>query len=104
MLRPGGLCYVTTPPRLRFLFRGDPHYGVPGLLLLPGPLQRRVFEGWVARGEAYDVEHIFWTAAGVLGTLPGLELAEITSKNWAGPLRRFDWDWIIARKPAGGAG
>jgi SAM-dependent methyltransferase len=98
-LRPGGLCYVTTPPRLRFLAQGDPHYGVPGLLLLPDGLQRFVFERWVAPGEAYDVTHVFWSAAGVMRALPGLELAEITSKNWAGPLRRLDWDWIVARKP-----
>jgi SAM-dependent methyltransferase len=99
VLRPGGLCYVTTPPRLRFLAQGDPHYGVRGLLLLPDGLQRFVFERWVAPGEAYDVTHVFWSAAGVMRALPGLELAEITSKNWAGPLRRLDWDWIVARKP-----
>lgn len=99
VLRPGGICYVTTPPRLRFLLRGDPHYGIPGLLLLPDALQRVVFERVLARGEEYGVTHVFWTAAGVLRSLPGLELAEITSKNWAGPLRRLDWDWLVARKP-----
>lgn len=106
VLRPGGLVYLTTPPRLRFLFGPDPHYGVRGLLLLPDPLQRFVFERLVAGGgvggrrrERYDVAHIFWTSAGILRSLPGLELAEITSKNWSGPLRRLDWDWIVARKP-----
>lgn len=98
VLRPGGICYVTTPPRLRFLLRGDPHYGVPGLLLLPDRLQRLAFERLLARGEEYGVTHVFWTAAGILRSLPGLELAEITSKNWAGPLRRLDWDWLVARK------
>lgn len=99
VLRPGGICYATTPPRLRFLLRGDPHYGVPALLLLPDALQRLVFERWIAPGESYDVTHVFWSAAGVLRALPGLRLAEITSKNWAGPLRRLDWDWIVAEKP-----
>ena len=98
MLRPGGICYVTTPPRLRFLFGRDPHYGLPGLLLLPDALQRRLFEGLLRRGEPYAVTHTFWSVAGVLRTLPGLELAEVTSKHWAGPLRRFDWDWIVASK------
>lgn len=103
VLRPGGLCFVTTPPRLRFLLRGDPHYGIPGLLLLPDPLQRLAFEGILARGEAYGVTHVFWSVAGILRCLPGLELAEITSSHWAGPLRRLDWDWLVARKrrPAG---
>ncbi len=99
VLAPGGLVYVTTPPRLRYLLARDPHYGVPGLALLPDPVQRWVFERWVAPGEDYDVVHLFWSVAGVLRLLPGLELVEITSKNWAGPLRRLDWDWIVARKP-----
>jgi len=98
VLRPGGLCYITTPPRLRFLFGRDPHYGLPGLLLLPDGVQRRLFEGWLRRGTPYAVTHTFWSVAGVLRTLPGLALAEVTSKHWAGPLRRFDWDWIVARK------
>lgn len=98
VLRPGGVCYLTTPPRLRYLLKGDPHYGVPALLALPDRLQRLVFERLVARGEAYEVEHVFWSVRGILRCLPGLELAEITSKNWAGPLRRLDWDWIVARR------
>lgn len=99
VLAPGGLVYVTTPPRLRYLLARDPHYGVPALALLPDGAQRRVFERFVAPGQRYDVVHLFWSVAGVLRQLPGLELAEITSKNWAGPLRRLDWDWIVARKP-----
>ncbi len=98
VLKPGGLCYVTTPPRLRFLLGRDPHYGLPGLLLLPDRLQRLLFERLLRRGEPYAVTHTYWSVAGVLGTLPGLRLAEVTSKNWAGPLRRLDWDWIVARK------
>jgi len=98
VLRPGGLCYVTTPPRLRFLLGRDPHYGLPGLLLLPDGLQRRLFEGLLRPGQPYEVVHTFWSVAGVLRTLPGLQLTEITSSHWAGPLRRFDWDWIVARK------
>ena len=103
ILAPGGLVYVTTPPRLRYLFAREPHYGVPALALLPDPGQRWVFERLVAPGQRYDVVHLFWTVSGVLRALPGLELAEITSKNWAGPVRRLDWDWIVARKPGAGA-
>jgi len=98
VLRPGGLCYVTTPPRLRFLLGRDPHYDLPGLLLLPDRLQRWLFERFLS-SEEYAVVHTFWSAAGVLRCLPGLALTEITSKNWAGPLRRLDWDWIVAEKP-----
>jgi SAM-dependent methyltransferase len=99
VLRPGGICYLTTPPRLRFLLGRDPHYDLPGLLLLPDRLQRLLFERVLYPGEEYAVVHTFWSAAGVLRCLPGLRMAEITSKNWAGPGRRLDWDWIVARKP-----
>jgi SAM-dependent methyltransferase len=98
VLRPGGLCYITTPARLRFLFAREPHYAIPGLLLLPDGLQRWLFERVLRPGERYGVTHTFWSVPGVLRTLPGMELAEVTSKNWAGPLRRLDWDWIVARK------
>ena len=46
ILRPGGMAFVTTPPRWRFL-RRDPHYGVPFLHALPlawrEPVARRIF-------------------------------------------------------------
>ncbi len=101
VLAPGGIVYVKTPARLRYLFAREPHYGVPCLALLPGRAQRWVFERLVAPGQRYDVSHLYWSAAGVVRQFPGLELAEITSKHWAGPLRRLDWDWIVARKPPG---
>lgn len=97
VLRPGGICYITTPARLRFLFRRDPHYGIPGLLLLPDSIQRRVF-GLLRSNEEYEVEHLFWSAWGIVRTLPGLRVSEVTSKNWAGVLRRFDWDWLVVKK------
>ena len=97
VLRPGGLCYIATPSRIRFLFAPDPHYGVPWLLLLPDALQRRVYE-WFYR-KPYDVEHLFWSVTGIMRTLPGLQLVEVTSRRFAGFLRRFDWDWMIAIKP-----
>lgn len=97
ILRPGGLCYLTTPARLRFLFARDPHYGIPGLLLLPDAVQAALFRT-LRPEEDYEVRHIFWSVAGVMRTLPGLKIREITSKNWAGPLRRIDWDWIVAIK------
>lgn len=101
VLRPGGLCYVTTPPRLRYLLGRDPHYEIRGLLLLPDGLQRLLFERVLAPGEPYAVVHTFWTAAGVMRSLPGLRTAEVTSRNWAGALRRLDWDWIVGRKSPG---
>jgi SAM-dependent methyltransferase len=97
VLKPGGLCYITTPPRFRYLLREDPHYGLRGLLLLPDALQAAVFRR-LRRNEPYEVEHLYWSVYGIMRTLPDLQVQEISSKNWAGVLRRFDWDWIVARK------
>lgn len=69
VLRRGGLCMITTPARLRHLFGRDPHYGIPGLLLLPDRLQRAVGSFLLGRTTSYDVEHIFWS---VCGTATGI--------------------------------
>src|SRR5207253_2021224 len=41
VLRPGGICMLATPARLKYLFRPDPHFGIPGLLLLPATTKSR---------------------------------------------------------------
>jgi len=43
VLRPGGICLLSTPPRLPSVVWGEPHYQVKGLPLLPFRWQ-----GWVA--------------------------------------------------------
>jgi SAM-dependent methyltransferase len=104
VLAPGGMCMVTTPARLRNLVR-DPHYGVPGLLVLPDALQKRLVKD-------YDVEHIFWTAAGVARHFPGRSRTEVlvnipypgTPKTplqiaWY-LLRGLLWDRIIIHRKA----
>src|SRR5438105_1234169 len=40
--RPGGMLLITTPPRFRYAFRRDPHFDIPGLLLLPMRMQRMI--------------------------------------------------------------
>jgi SAM-dependent methyltransferase len=42
VLRPGGICLLSTPPRLVFARRPDPHFQIPFLVALPDPLQRLV--------------------------------------------------------------
>jgi len=39
VMRPGGLCWVTTPNRLRIFFWGEPHYGIRYLSALPFRMQ-----------------------------------------------------------------
>ncbi|HWW59953.1 MAG TPA: class I SAM-dependent methyltransferase [Thermoanaerobaculia bacterium] len=42
VLRDGGCIVMTTPPRLRWLLRGDPHFGIRFLLLFPPRIQRSI--------------------------------------------------------------
>jgi SAM-dependent methyltransferase len=76
VLKPGGMCMVTTPPRLRYLFKPDPHYHVRGLLLLPDGLQPYVAR-WRAGVTLYDVVHTYWTLGGIASEFPGARVQEI---------------------------
>jgi SAM-dependent methyltransferase len=106
VLRPGGECMVTTPPRLRYFFKGDPHYGLPGLLLLPDRAQKFVAERFV---DTYDVVHIFWSLDEVVRCFPGATKHEaFFHRKYPSGKRRRDalwwrykhllWDRIVITK------
>jgi 2-polyprenyl-3-methyl-5-hydroxy-6-metoxy-1,4-benzoquinol methylase len=109
VLRPGGLCMVTTPARFRYCFRSDPHYAIPALLLLPDRLQRFVATTLLRRTENYDVEHIFWHVDEVTRLFSGNRSVEVlwnrsypTKVAWRDrlwfPFRNFMWDRIVITK------
>ena len=110
LLRPGGQVMITTPARLRFLTRPDPHYQVRGLMLLPDRLQRRVIVDKLKLTRTYDVEHIFWTAGGVIHLFPHRGRVEtLVAIPWPGRprnlrealwklFRRLLWDRIVIYK------
>lgn len=108
VLRPGGICILTTPARARFLFRRDPHFGIPGLLLLPDRLQR-----WVATKvtrivpeKDYDVTHIYWYAGSLARLFPsrdqfqavGAPPSNALARRWWSFMQRFAWERCIIRK------
>lgn len=80
----GGLCFLSTPPRIRFLLRRDPHLGMRGLALLPEWAQmvavRAIRGSELAQHREYRTHHFFWhvrqiegpsTPEGrLMGTLP----------------------------------
>jgi ubiquinone/menaquinone biosynthesis C-methylase UbiE len=108
VLKPGGLCILTTPARLRFLFRRDPHFAIPGLLLLPDAVQK-----WLAtsvlrvvpRAE-YDVAHTYWYAGNIARLFPAREAFQAIGAPPDGLLarrvwsffKRFTWDRCIVTK------
>jgi len=108
VLRPGGLCMVMTPARLKYLFARDPHFGIPGLVLLPDGLQRfaatRVLRRVAPR--QYDVTHLFWTLRGIARLFPGAASVEplFNRPRPENPLwRRFQnllWDRVLITRAA----
>ena len=109
VLRRGGTCMVTTPARLRYWFRPDPHYGIRYLLMLPDALQKIVARRRLARPDEYDVQHIFWRAQEVAALFPDGELARVMWDHpFPGPtrlhnsawfrLRNFLWDRLLIQK------
>lgn len=110
VLTKGGQVMITTPARLRFLLKRDPHFAIRALLLLPDRLQQFVVQRWLRRVEDYDVHHIFWTAWGILRAFPGRGRTEtLVSIPWPGRprnvgellwklFRHLLWDRIVIYK------
>lgn len=106
VLRPGGICMVMTPARVKHLFRRDPHYSVPGLLLLPDALQRYVVTRILKSTPAvlYDVEHTFWTLRGLASLFPGHSSIEPLFNQTKPPgtlwfrFRNYLWDRVLITK------
>jgi len=110
VLRSGGQVMITTPARLRFLTKPDPHYQVRGLALLPDALQRKVVVEKLKLTDSYDVQHLFWTAGGMIRMFPNRGRVEtLVAIPWPGRprnvkeilwkvFRRLLWDRIVIYK------
>ena len=108
VLRIGGLCMVTTPPRLKYLFRRDPHFGIPGLLALPDRLQKLVVTRLLRRtsGREYDVQHIYCYAGSIARLFPGRKIFQGVGQpppSKASRLlwqirQRFSWERLLIWK------
>lgn len=110
VLRSGGQVMITTPARLRFLWKPDPHYQVRGLAALPDSLQRRVVVDKLKLTESYDVQHLFWSAGGMIRMFPNRGRVEtLVAIPWPGRprnlkeilwkiFRRLLWDRIVIYK------
>jgi len=92
---PGGLLLVITPPRLRWVLRPDPHFGIRGLLLLPPALQRAVAARRGFRHPDHYVDRIYTSVAQLRRLFRGFEVLEILSRSRAP--RRWFWDAIVFR-------
>lgn len=110
VLRSGGQVMITTPARLRFLWKPDPHYQVRGLAALPDAMQRKVVVEKLKLTDSYDVQHLFWTAGGMIRMFPNRGRVEtLVAIPWPGRprnikeilwkvFRRLLWDRIVIYK------
>jgi len=110
ILRSGGQVMITTPARLRFLWKPDPHYQVRGLAALPDSVQRKVVVEKLKLTDSYDVQHLFWTAGGMIRMFPNRGRVEtLVAIPWPGRprnvkeilwkvFRRLLWDRIVIYK------
>ena len=110
VLKPGGQVMITTPARMRFLWRPDPHYQVRGLAALPDGLQRHVVVDRLRLTRDYDVQPLFWTAGGMVRMFPGRGRVDtLVAIPWPGRprnlkeilwkvFRRLLWDRIVIWK------
>ena len=101
VLRPGGACVLSTPARVKYLLRPDPHHGVRGLLLLPDPLQRLLVNRWLGRRPPYDVHHTYWHLGALLANFPGRRW--LRDRFWY-KYRFFLWDRLLIFKRLPGEG
>lgn len=114
VLKPGGVCMITTPPRLHYLFRPDPHFGVRGLLLLSDRLQRwyvtriahRFFRSHAGTDSTYyDVHHIYSSLSEIAALFPEPKrVGAYYLPAYQGPglwrrfFRPYSWDRILIYK------
>ena len=93
VLRPGGMCVLTTPARLSFLLRRDPHFAVPGLLLLSDRLQKWIVTRVLKRlpSVQYDVVHIYSYAGAIARMFPGRRSIQAVGAAPEGGFARWMW-------------
>jgi len=97
ILKPGGVCLLSTPPRLVFARRPDPHFQIPFLVALPDFLQR-VVARWLRPDVPYNVTHIYGTTWGIARQFPrdGFEMHVISHR--AGWTRHLSWNYLVLSK------
>lgn len=74
VLKPGGVCLLSTPARLRSLVNGEPHYGVKGLTILPFAMQKHVATKLFRREYPFPIERQYCHATQVLRVFKKFDL------------------------------
>jgi len=96
ILRPGGVCLISTPPRLKFMAKRDPHFGIPFLVALPDRLQRSAARA-TGRDRCY-VHHIYATTFGIHRLFPPGACTMHVISHRQGWTKHLSWNYIAFQK------
>jgi 2-polyprenyl-3-methyl-5-hydroxy-6-metoxy-1,4-benzoquinol methylase len=111
VLKPGGLCLISTPSRLRSVIQGEPHYGIRGIAALPFFLQRSAASTLFGRTYPYPIRHQFCRASTVMRPFTNHALngrAVITGRLeritrgrrlFSSLAKQYLWNFLIISKP-----
>jgi SAM-dependent methyltransferase len=111
VLRPGGICIITSPPRLNSFIFGEPHWCVRGISLFPLGIQRLIATRVFRRTYPYpitrqytfvsDLIHPF-KEVGLKGTPVVVRRLDRTFKTrglFRTAVEEVFWDFVVLRKP-----
>ena len=112
LLKPGGVCLISTPARWRSFVQGEPHYGIKGLSALPFSWQRPVATKLLKRTYPYPITRQYRRASHIIKPyrdlglkgqpfLKGRPAEKLKDKPalMKLALERF-WSFIVISKPA----
>jgi 2-polyprenyl-3-methyl-5-hydroxy-6-metoxy-1,4-benzoquinol methylase len=110
LLRPGGVCLVSTPARLRSLIEGEPHYGLKVLTALPFALQGFVARKFFGKQYPYPIARQYSRASQVIKAFNahGLDGRPVLTGRLAGKLQsrpkmaraasKWAWNFVAVEK------
>jgi len=77
LLRPGGICILSTPARLRSIYDKEPHFGLKGIAFLPLSWQRFIATKFFQRSYPYPIIRQYSRASDIIKPF-----AEVGLRGW----------------------
>jgi SAM-dependent methyltransferase len=93
VLRDRGVILLTTPPKWRYAFRRDPHFGIRGLVAMPPSLQRRIAASHGFREGHHYVDRIYRSVPQIARLFPCARVRDVLARSRAP--RRWYWDAVV---------
>lgn len=110
LLKPGGICFLTTPAKLRSVLSREPHYHLPLIAALPFTLQGFVATKIFRRTYPFPITRQYWSAGQIEEEFEGFKVRPVL--YWSAEklatkapflraaLERYFWKAILIKKRA----